>query len=184
MKLLLIISFYLLTISSGNAFSVTSDWNPFFVKEVAINCSEGDYFCQDYCGKKSQCLIEEEFCRNCVGSDLYLTYIFNHVGKTIVRAEEEISEYEFIDFINKGMFSTISAKSVYNHVERFNGDLIKGKFQKLCSPYNDEYPIIFYNIEEVSFLLEKPEFLVCNDSTTGIKIFKMGTPADGALLNQ
>ena len=169
-------------VTLANAFTVTAGWNPFFEKEVTLNCANGDYFCEDFCSKKSQCIIKEGPCRNCIGSDTYLTYIFNYVGKSIVRTEEEVSEYELIDFLKKGMFSTLSAKSIYNHVESFNGSVIKTKFQRLCAPYKDEYPIILYNVEEVSFLLKKPEFVLCNDPS-GIKIFRVGKPSDGVDVN-
>lgn len=172
----LITYFFLITNSYG--FTMTADWNPFFEKEVSFNCSEGDYFCQDYCGKSSQCIVKENFCRNCIGSDTYLTYIFNYVGKTIVRSDIEVTDYELLDFVKKGNFSTISAKSIYNHVERFDGSLIKRKFQALCAPYQDEYPLIVYNVEKTSHLLKRPEFIVCNDPS-GLKVFKVGKPGDG-----
>ena len=177
MRIIALLSVLLFSLNTF-AFRVESGWNDFFEKEVLLKCKVGDYSCEDFCGKTKECKITEEFCRDCIGTSVYLTYIFNHIGKTIVRTEEEVSLYDFYDLVRSNKFSTLTSSSVYNHVDVFGANDLLTKFENLCFPYYDPNPVLFYEVQKVSRLLGKPKFLVCND-LGGTKIFKIGTPGSG-----
>jgi len=177
MKKLLIFTFILFSAQSFGL-SFESGWNPFFEKEVVVSCNEDEYFCDNLCDEKEKCVFKEKACRDCIGSSVYMTYIFNYAGKSIVRTEEEVPMEDLIIMLKSGLFSTIHAKSIYNHVERFDSPVLKEKFQRLCNPYVDEYPMLVYDVEKVSKKLGKPKYVVCNDPE-GVRVFTVGLPADG-----
>ena len=174
----LVFTILILFSSIANSYEFVSGWSPFFEKELKMVCSEGDYSCDQLCQNDSECLFEEKVCRNCIGSSIYLTHIFDNVGKSIVRREEKASFYELFDLINFKLFSSISSKSIYNHVTGYNSKELKEKFQSLCLPYKVEYPVIIFEMDTISGYLGKPKYLICNDPE-GTQIFRMGDSLTG-----
>jgi hypothetical protein len=176
--------FFLLAIIAirGEAFNVEARWNQLFQKEVVLKCNNGDYFCQDLCGKKLECIFKEKVCRDCIGTSIYLSFIFEYLGKSVVRIDKEASDYELIDLFKSGNFTTLTSKSIYNHVDGFDSVDLRAKFSDLCKPLSDPYPVIVFEKEKGVSPLKNPKFLICNQNSEEIRkvdIFYMGNFSDG-----
>jgi len=151
---------------AGNAFALQleSGWNYKFEKEVFLKCTEDEYICDDFCENKKHCRIKEKICRDCVGSSIYMTHFFNNLGKSIVSSGVEIPVEELLAMLENGAFATITAKSVYNHIDFFNGSKIQEKFSFLCQGYNVESPLVFLETNPVSKMPIGAKYLVCGEN--------------------
>jgi hypothetical protein len=161
---------------SGSALSIELDsrWNYKFEKEVILTCSEDEFFCEDLCESKDSCVIKESVCRDCIGSTPYLTHVFNQLGRAIVKSDEAQVE-DLVELLKSEHFSTITSKSVYNHVDRYGTDKLADKFGALCD-FTADKPVMVFEVKEVSNLMGTPKFLVC-----GSEIFHVD-PTGGAVL--
>ena len=162
---------------------VESGWSPFLKKEVTITCQEDESLCDLLCQDQRECKVSEKVCRNCIGTDIYITHVFLNMGRLIVPVEEEVSPYELIDFLSKKQFATLTSKSIYNHVLKFNSKKLKRKFQKMCLPYQVDYPIVFFEVQKISRLLGRPKYIICDDKEQGSVIKRMGNAADAVEIN-
>jgi len=167
---------------SGSALSIELDsrWNYKFEKEVVLTCSQDEYFCEDLCENKERCIIKENVCRDCIGSTPYLTHVFNQIGRSIVSEGIEAPVEDLIELLRDGKFSSISSKSIYNHVDRFGSNKIMSKFESLCD-YESQNPVMIFETQEVSKLLGKPKYLICNNNDN-TKLFYLN-PNGGIILN-
>ncbi len=141
---------------------VSERWNYKFQKEVVVNCGEGEYFCDDLCDKKDQCIIKEKVCRDCLGSTVYLTHIFDQIGRSIVASEEAQIE-DMIELLKANRFSIITPTSVYNMVDAMGDKKIEKRFASLCPSEEFKNPMVIFDTQEVSGLLGKPKLIVCNN---------------------
>ena len=132
-------------------------------KEVLLSCSQDEYFCDDFCGVKEKCLIEEEVCRDCVGSSIYLTHLFNNLGKSIVSSGESAQVEDLLTLFESGSFATITAKSVYNHVDYFNGKKIQAKFSALCETDDSDGAILVLETNPISKIPQGARYLICGE---------------------
>ncbi len=159
---------------SAYTLEVKSGWNIKFQKEVTLSCSEGEYLCEDLC-EKSTCKIQENFCRNCIGNTVYLTHFFDYLGKSYVNSGDEVTTDEFLALIKSGNFASMTSKTIYNHVEKYNGENLRSKFQSLCE--GDEYPMVFFKVNPTSKRPETVEYVLCRN-TPELQIFRMDDRGD------
>jgi hypothetical protein len=153
----------LLATFKANALNFKSNWNFKFEKELIISCNEDEYYCDDLCLNQKVCVIKEKLCRDCLGSTPYMTHIFNQIGKSIVSTEEDVLMEDVFDFIKGENFATLTSRSVYNSVDRFNSELMQEKFRSLCVSGDVESPMMIFATQEVSNLLAKGLYVICNE---------------------
>lgn len=159
MKLLVIFSFICSTQSMSAEW--THFWNDSYQKVVKAECSENDDLCLRACGEEKSCEFEEGICRDCIGTSLYMTSLFNGMGK-IYRSTDTVRSSELLDLIETGDFITLSSKSIYNHVEAFNSKKLKARFQSLCSD-GTKYPLVFIAAESGSRLPGEVLYVTCGN---------------------
>ncbi len=164
----------------ASSIEVKDEWNHRFQKEVVISCGESEYFCDDLCGKKDQCVIKEKVCRDCIGSTVYLTHIFDQIGRSIVASDDAQIE-DVLDLLKSNRFSTISSNSVYNMVDGTGNKDIERRFASLCPSEEYSKPVIIFETQEVSGLLGKPKLVVCNNGKN-TKVFHID-PNGGVIIN-
>jgi hypothetical protein len=180
-KLLGIILFIGLFLSkSAFSIEITDRFNHRFQKEVILTCGESEYFCDDLCGKKDQCVIKEKVCRDCIGSTIYLTHVFDQIGRSIVAADEAKIE-DMIELFRTKRFSILGPTSVYNMVDGTGNKDIERRFASLCPSEEYTHPIIIFETQEISNLLGKPKFLVCNNGEN-TKVFHVN-PYGGVIID-
>ncbi len=164
MKKIAIIIFSLMASNAVLASGITTNWNDKYQKSITLTCGEDNYSytCSQVCGNESKCEIEEKTCYNCLGSSVYLTHLFKQMGQTYRSTNEETDAYGFVDFLLKNEFVTITSKSVYNNVDRFNSSSLRARFQSLCSN-NTEYPVVFLESVGKRHDLGKVRYVSCGE---------------------
>lgn len=161
----IILGLFLVTfISQSQALDLQSGWSQNFEKEVRLSCREGEEeFCLHLCQQKDECVLKEKYCRNCAGTTLFLRNIFVEMGRVYWNSQNSVPFYEFMDFLKSGRFISITSKSVYNFVDRFDSTRIRMRFQRLCSNFTD-YPIVFLQARPISRIPERVKYVVCKDA--------------------
>jgi hypothetical protein len=160
-NLLLIIALVLVSqISFG--FTVESNWNDKYEKELSFYCVEGDTLCNDLCHNDKSCKVKEETCHNCIGTSISITYIFNFMGKAYTNTQIEMNEADVLEKLESGNFVSFSSRSIYNHVDRYNSSTLRRNFRSLCSD-GTRYPIVMFNKTAVSQKVGDVEFVFCDN---------------------
>ncbi len=145
-----------------------------------INC-QGDYksFCQKVCNVEADksCSIPMPVCRDCIGTSLLITNIFESMGIRYRNSGNHISNEVFSEYLSRKQFVTFSSKSVYNHVDSYDSQNLRNRFKSLCTE-EIESPIVFFDINPKGNRLGKVRFLAC-----GSTIYEMTDEAliDGEL---
>lgn len=153
-------TYFLIILNSAFGFEVMDRWSHRFEKETVVKCADNEYSCDDFCGNKVQCIIKERVCRDCVGSTVYLTHIFDQIGRSIVNSDETVPD-ELFDFLKTKKFNSISSKSVYNVMDGVGDTDLAKRFLSLC-PEGSTNPLMIFEVQDVSMLLGRPKFLICN----------------------
>lgn len=168
-KLVLIFSLLLSTLSFSA--EIENRWTAYYTKELTITCEYDHTMCEEVCGDRYFCVLPEKPCRDCMGTGPYMTYIFSEMGRMLVSGNE-VSDYELIDLLKSGNFASINSKSVFNQFTSFNSPQLRKQFQSLCSEINDEYPLVFFEVDSVSYKLGEVKYVYCRDGKDS-KILEM-----------
>lgn len=139
-KFIKFFSFFIFS-ASIMAFNIDTSWTADSRKVLNITCDD-DNICTQFCDGDS-CQVEEKVCKNCVGTSITMTYAFREMGRALV-STEEISSYELFDLLSSGNFVSLTSRSVYNLIFRFDARELKSKFRSLCQD-GTRYPVVFYN---------------------------------------
>lgn len=103
-------------------------------------------------------------CRDCIGTSLLVTDIFEGMGVRYKNTGKEIRFDEFVTFLRTGQFVTFSAKSVYNHVDNYDSLNLQMRFNGLC-PFEPKNPaIVFFDLRPKSNVLNKVRYVACDQS--------------------
>jgi hypothetical protein len=144
MRLFIIISTFLT--AQVMAFEFKVDWNEKYQKVVELSCNEDITLCREICEDEKSCEFREKACRNCIGSTIQMTYIFSEMGRSFINTGVEAKVDDILDLIQTKKFVTLTSRSIYNHVDRFNGMELQNQFRSLCS--NEvKYPVVFFSKE-------------------------------------
>lgn len=140
----------------------SNSWSDTFEKTVTMSCFEEDTTCEEFCGDKETCEVKEKVCRDCIGTSVTMTYIFNYMGLNLVNTGKEISTYEITDLLESGLFVTLTSKSIYNHVDSHNSLRLRRKFRSLCEN-RARMPVVFFDSDPVTKKIGKVRFVACDD---------------------
>lgn len=178
----ILITLFSLSSNEAFAFKIESRWNSEYKKEVVLKCDEVEsesLECYQICGNMKECVVYEPPCKNCIGTSVFMTHLFENIGKSYVNSNQEVSLYEFFLYLNMGNFATISSKSIYNHVTRYDTPDLKNRFKSLCSDISGEegteYPNVFLGVESVSRTPMNVLYVSCVDRFNDTRIFRMET---------
>jgi len=139
-----LIFFLILFCSVSNfALEIETVWTETSEKRLAISCGE-DEACVQFCMGNNSCFMREKVCKNCVGTSLKMTYIFEEMGRNLFNSGEAVGPYELFDLLTSTNFVSLSSKSVYNLIERFDSLSLRRRFRSLCLD-ETAYPIVFFN---------------------------------------
>lgn len=161
MKLLLVIS---LLVTSSFALDFKTDWNEAFEKSIVMTCSVDDSKCREICSNETQCVFTEEVCRNCIGTSIYTTHLFKTMGQVYRNNGVEVTTDHIISLLSSGEFASISAKSIYNHVDKFNSKSLRIRFQSLCSNGAQE-PIVILSMNKKTKMLGDVQYVLCQNQS-------------------
>lgn len=153
-----------------SAVSLSNNWvnEDAFTKKVTIRCSEEDNECRNFCGRSDACTYIEKPCRNCLGSNLKMTYVFTEIGRAYRNDGISYRWDHIFDLIKAGRFVSLTSKSIYNHVTRFNALSMRRRFSALCEDAGREItPIALFSVDAVGEL-EEPKYVVCGSEIYGL----------------
>jgi hypothetical protein len=138
-----LLALFIISSLSSFSMSITTDWTQDSRKILKLACSEEEVTCEKVC-QKSTCEIEEKVCVDCVGTSITMTFAFQEMGRILHNTGESVDAYFLADLINSKNFITLTSRSLYNLVDRFNSFSLRSKFSSLCDD-GTRYPTVFFN---------------------------------------
>ena len=171
---ILILSFPQMTFASWG-FNEFGDQNN--SPKLKITCDSKDSYCSQICNNESSCEIRQTACRDCIGTSLLMTNIFEDMGISYRSTNEIVSNYELVDFLQLGLFVTFSSKSIYNQTDSYDSDGLRAKFLSLC-PLNAENSLVFFSLKNKTRVIDEVKYVICD----GV-VFKMSDDPD-IILNE
>lgn len=170
--MILILFTYLTRAAISFGFEMSEFWSADNQPQLSIVCEKSESFCADLCFQNTSCELDVKICRDCVGTSLIMTNIFEKMGVQYRNTGASISYYEFIDFLREKNFVFFSSKSIYNQIESYDSPLLRARFQKLC-PSNIEYPIVFFGLKKKGGGIEHVRYVAC-----GNEVYAMSAQPD------
>ncbi len=174
----IIFAFFILIIKSSFALTFSEEWSSQYTLNLKVQCNlNEDQLCNEICDGKSvlslnnsgySCLIPQTICRDCIGTSLRVSDIFENMGTKYKNNGSEVHYYTFIDFIKSRKFTTFSSQSVFNHVESYDAEILQQKFRSLCPINTKNRPLVFFSLLEKSNRLDQVVYVTCDT-----KIFEM-----------
>ena len=98
-----------------------------------------------------------------------MTYIFSSFGKALNTFNDEVSIYEFVDFLINDTFIALSPNNIYNQYDSVQSDAITERFKTMC-PNNFKNPIAFFKIENRVLEIQNAKFVTCGDSVYRLEL--------------
>lgn len=176
MKIFFIILSFIILQTQAFAIGVEEIWSSDYKPQLKVNCLDGEEaMCSSLCpGNLSgkQCILDQKVCRDCIGTSLLVTNIFEGMGIRYRNRGDEISIYEFVDLIASKNFVTFTSKSVYNHVDSYDSLSLQKKFQSLCPEGPSSIPVVFFDLKPKTNVLNKVRYVAC-----GERLFTMSDDA-------
>lgn len=154
------------------SFVISEVWNSENSPMMNSTCSTNERFCKELCNQEGECSFNVKVCKDCVGTSILMTNIFEQMGTQYRNTGSQVSEYELIDFIKEQNFVIFSSRSIYNQIDSFDGPVIRARFQSLCSS-GIEYPVVFFQLKEKSSVINEIKYVVC-----GSDIYSMSASPD------
>lgn len=152
--------------------SASEYWDVDNTPQLKFTCDKYDSLCNQLCRNSSSCEIKQLVCRDCIGTSILMTNIFEGMGIRYRSTSESVNSYEFIDFIKLGMYVTFSSKSIYNQTDSYDSDSLKTKFLSLC-PSQTQNSLVFFSLRTASNILEEVKYVICDNS-----VFRMSDSPD------
>ncbi len=147
---------------SGYALGVeiSTYWNDQNQKVVQVNCSyKSSDLCLQTCNEEYQCKVLEPICIDCVGTSIIMTYYFQEMGRLIYNTGHLIDPYFAADMLSSDEFISLSARSIYNHIDSFNSFSLQRRFRSMCNDGTFN-PIVFFSREN-SGTIGQPKWVWC-----------------------
>lgn len=147
------------------AVSIGHFWNDNYEKKVTMTCSINEDECRNFCGSDQDCTFTEKVCRNCLGSSVQMSYIFTEMGRLYRSSGLELSYDHIYDLVRSKKFVTLSAKSIYNQVTKFNALSMRRRFRLLCEDARE--PLVFFHTNSSGKVIG-PAYVACDN-----KVFEL-----------
>lgn len=133
-------------VSASHALQVNSYWDQNFQKSLSVDCALDNKtaVCRRLCGQE-KCVVKEKVCRNCLGRDILISHSLQEIGRNLqINRKSQVDEQELIKFLKQKSFISLTSKSIYNLLYRFNSRLFQNQFKSLCPKGDAEGTVIFF----------------------------------------
>lgn len=148
-------------------YNITETWSVDLRSQVTVECSSVSVLCQQLCNDTNKCVLKNSTCKDCISTGVKMTYFFSAIGKDITSSNNEVSVYEFVDFLINEKFIAFSANNVYNQFDSVQSDALATRFKSMC-PNNYATPMAFFKIDKRELDINNARYVTCGD-----KIYKM-----------
>lgn len=160
---------FIFSSSSKASFDVTETWNTDLRSQVVISCDEYTRLCIDLCNNAKSCYLKNSTCRDCISTGIKMTYFFSAFGKEISGAKEEVSQYEFVDFLSNESFIAIGPNNIYNQFDAAQTDALLEKFKSMC-PNKASSPVAFFKIENKNLVVKNAKYITCGSAIYRLEV--------------
>jgi hypothetical protein len=160
------------SMSSALSFELLEQWSTDYSPELKATCSSMDQLCLALCDNEFECTIPVKTCKDCVGTSILMTNIFDRMGLGYRNSGKDVDSSELIELIRSGDFVTFTSKSVYNQTDSFDSAPMKARFKTLC-PRSVDYPVVFFSLKEKSSIINEVKYVAC-----GSDIYEMTSTPD------
>lgn len=155
--------------SSKASFDVSETWNADLRSQVVITCDEYSRLCIDLCNNTKLCYLKNSTCRDCISTGVKMTYFFSAFGKEISGAKEEVSQYEFVEFLSNESFIAIGPNNIYNQFDAAQTNALLEKFKSMC-PNNAPSPVAFFKIENKNLIVKNAKYITCGSAIYRLEV--------------
>lgn len=136
-------------------------WTETLNHELVLNCSEEEGLCQNICNKADQCKIKQTTCRDCIGTNLFMSHIFQSFLESYSLTGRELSEAEVSDYLIKNKFVSISGSSPFNVFDDVGSNRFERQLTSLCGGM-DSFPLLLGSLKK-NGAIRSIDFLICHD---------------------
>ena len=157
--------------SAQAEYNFSETWSVDLRSQVKVECRDST-LCEQLCNDQNTCVIKNSTCKDCISTGVKMTYFFSSIGKEIVTNHQEVTAYEFIDFLINGKFIAFTASNVYNQFDSVQSNALAKKFKLLC-PNDYESPMAFFHVEKRELELNNAKYVTC-----GTKIYELVNNAE------
>lgn len=156
---------------SALSWDAREDWSSDLNQELVINCEGHESLCKETCQDQYQCRIEAGYCRNCIGTNLFLSYFYQEVGRWFTNSREKVSSEFLQEYLKDQKFILLTASSPYNIFSSVNDMKIERAFNSLCTADWNSFPIVLGVLNKRKELT-KVTAVICHGDN-GAEIFKL-----------
>jgi hypothetical protein len=150
-------------VSQAFAFEMAEVWNEDYSPELRVTCSNMDSLCLNLCDKEEACTVPQKVCKDCIGTSILMTNIFDRMGLGYRSTGVDVDSSELVEFIRGGNFVTFTSKSIYNQIDTFDNLPLRMRFQGLC-PTMVEYPVVFFELKPRTAIIGEVKYVACGST--------------------
>lgn len=143
-------------------YEVNEAWSTDLRSQVKVDCSKYTNVCKQICNNSKTCTLKNSTCKDCISTGVKMTYLFSSFGKDI-NSNEEVSVYEFVDFLLNETFIAFSSSNIYNQFDAANSDAMAARFRVMC-PNGFQNPIAFFKIEKRHLDIQNARYVTCGST--------------------
>jgi hypothetical protein len=172
MKLFLGLLVLFLTLSA-HSWEAKEDWSSDLNQELVINCESNETLCRETCNEQYQCRVEAGYCRNCIGTNLFLSYFYQEVGRWFSNSKEKVSSEFLKGYLQNKNFILLTASGPYNIFTSVNDMRMEQAFNSLCPSKWNSFPVVIGALNRRQELT-KVVAVICHGDA-GAEIFKLNS---------
>lgn len=150
-------------------YEINEVWSADLRSQIKIDCSTYTNVCKQMCNNAKSCTLKNSTCKDCISTGVKMTYLFSSFGKDISSNNDEVSVYEFVDFLLNETFIAFSAQNIYNQFDSAQSDALAERFKVMC-PNKFKTPMAFFKIEKRVLDIQNARFVTCGDSIYRLEI--------------
>jgi hypothetical protein len=147
---------------SLNLFSqtISVNWNQQLRKEIDVSCSLHEEECIHFCAGHQACKMEEKFCRDCIGTSLWMSHLLDSLGREITNKKIHFPIKDFFKNLKGDKYIAMTPDDIYNVIDPYRSIHVYNKFAALC-PEESLSQIIFLSTG-LDRKIGKAEVIYCN----------------------
>lgn len=150
-------------------FEINEVWSSDLRSQITVACSSYTNVCKQLCNNQKICTLKNSTCKDCISTGVKMTYLFSSFGKDIGSDNDEVSIYEFADFLLNETFIAFSANNVYNQFDAVQSEALSQRFRVMC-PNNFSSPVAFFKINNRVLDIQNARYVTCGDSVYRLEV--------------
>ena len=165
-------SCFLFVMLQGAAFAnyeINEAWSTDNRSQIKVECSSYTNVCKQLCNNQKVCVLKNSTCKDCISTGVKMTYLFSSFGKDLNSNDDEVSIYEFVDFLINDTFIAFSPSNIYNQFDSAQSDALAERFKVMC-PNKFKTPIAFFKIENRVLDIQNARYVTCGDSVYRLEL--------------